>query len=126
LARALGEREYGDRKLKQAANWIRSNPDRFVSLCARRYVLFWLPAWDQFPFAPVVWLAKALAFPALLYSLRSESRLPALLAASAIAYSLVYALVGPELRYCEPILWVTMLFAKKTALQFWPNRQSTV
>jgi hypothetical protein len=122
--RRLGEHEYGVRKLTQAVAWIRQHPRRFLTLCAQRFFMFWFPVWTELPFAPLIWFVSALSFPAVVYSLRSKSRLPILLAAATVAYSAVYMFVGAELRYCEPILWVTILFAAKSALQIWQSAQS--
>jgi hypothetical protein len=122
LVRSLGERDYEKRKWTQAADWIRSHPKRFLVLCAQRYFLFWLPGWDERPFAPAVWIVTALSLPAFVYAVRSRSGIAVLLAGAAIAYSLVYALVGAEFRYCEPILWISILFAAHTALQIFRIR----
>jgi 4-amino-4-deoxy-L-arabinose transferase-like glycosyltransferase len=39
----MGECAYNDAKLATAIAWIKSNPARFVTLCAERAVLFWFP-----------------------------------------------------------------------------------
>lgn len=120
LVRHLGEVDYNRLKLQQALDWIRSHPQAFLELTARRFLAFWIPhesedIWSTFrqPGFRLHSLMNLLLLPASLaglFALYHRSPRKSLLLASWLAlYPLVYYFVQSDDRYRFPILWVTYL-----------------
>jgi len=118
--REMGEIAYNRQRLRDALDWIRANPRKFLALTAERIVAFWfphdthdLPAILGTPGFRLHFLMTVLLTPlgfaglAMLY--RSDRLSASLLAAWLALYPLVYYIIQSSDRYRLPVLWVTYL-----------------
>ena len=114
---ALGEARYNEVRLHEAAIWIAGNAGRFMSLCAQRFVAFWLPHEDETTILPpgrkrerfCVYLMTFLSIIGLWVTARRDIRSAAVCAIWLGIFPIIYYVVQYEDRYRYPIMWVTML-----------------
>ena len=106
---AMGEANYNRMRMQDAVAWIRSHPGRFLELTAWRIFYFWLPSTTEGGWAWGYWLVTLLGIAGAWMS--RQNRTAVLLAASAVAYSLPYAVLQAVARYRFPILWIAALLA---------------
>ncbi len=112
LVRDLGEAEYMRRAGREALEWIRAHPARFLALTASRFTQYWLG-----PIArPRTALAvTALTILALLGAWRSLPTMSppqrAALMTPLLCYPLIYYVVGYMPRYRVALDWTLLLLA---------------
>jgi hypothetical protein len=117
--RQLGEYEYNQVRLHEAAEWIRANPRRFAELTWLRIVTFWFPSPTGHPLAdsglppgvPTVWLMTLLSIPGLWLMWKKSPSAAGILALWLLFFPLIYYIIQFDPRYRFPILWVTLLLA---------------
>ena len=129
----LGEVQYNHARLAQAESWIRSHRGRFTELSWARFVGFWFPpavsipsgfafpedfgtpgymrkwvAWEHRT-AYAIWIATALS--CLGIALMIYRRVPAtwFVVTSQGLYPLMYYITIGDLRYRDPVLWISLL-----------------
>ena len=110
--RALGERAYMREAGREAAEWIRTNPTRFLRLTGRRIAHFWFGPSGDLPAALIASVLTVLA------ALGAALALPRLDAASRAAllvplatFPLVYYLLAYTPRYRVPLDWLLLVLA---------------
>jgi hypothetical protein len=110
--RALGERAYMHEAGREAVDWIRRHPTRFIELTGLRAVHFWFGPSDDLPAALV---ASVLTGLAALGALLALPRLPAPSRASLLVplatFPLIYYLLAYAPRYRVPLDWLLLLLA---------------
>jgi len=116
---AMGEARYNELRLHEAIDWVTGNPHRFLSLCAQRFVAFWLPhnseslARDFFKEGRreryTIYLTTFLSIIGLWITARRNVKSAAVCAIWLCLYPIIYYLVQFEDRYRYPILWATFL-----------------
>jgi len=116
----MGEIAYNRQRLRDALDWIRANPRRFLALTAERILAFWFPH-DTHDLLAILGtpgyrlhflmtvLLTPLGFAGLAMLCRSDRLLASLLAAWLALYPLVYYVIQSSDRYRLPVLWVTYL-----------------
>ncbi len=125
----LGEVNYNRLKLRQAEDWIRSNPRSFLRLTSERVLFFWFPTetgkladvWRE-RWAWVVYPATLLSVPGLLILWRVSRPGALLLLTLLVLYPPIYYLVLSEYRYRFPIMWVTSVLAAAAIWRVLPQR----
>lgn len=112
LVRELGEIEYMRKAKREAFEWMREHPAKYLSLCVRRFAGFWFGSWYRPLTATGITLLTILAalgawktIPALSIPQRAALIIPLL------TFPVVYYLVSYEPRYRIPIEWILLLFA---------------
>jgi hypothetical protein len=118
--REMGEIAYNRQRLRDALDWIRANPRRFLALTAERILAFWFPH-DTHDLLAILGtpgyrlhflmtvLLTPLGFAGLAMLCRSDRLSASLLAAWLALYPLVYYVIQSSDRYRLPVLWVTYL-----------------
>jgi hypothetical protein len=115
--RQLGEASYNHVRLHEGVNWIRNNPDRFLSLTTQRFVAFWFPNPSGNPLQQprlsrtewITYLSTLLSIPGLLLMWRSHRAAALLMMLWLVMFPLVYYLTQFSDRYRRPIFWITLL-----------------
>jgi hypothetical protein len=113
----VGEYQFNREQSRKAQTWMREHPERFLSLTARHFLLFWFPAFAPAESAIVlltmleISLITALTIPGLVWLSRNNRFAAYLLASGAGAYSVAYYLVQMDYRYRYPILWISYIAA---------------
>lgn len=106
----LGESAYFDMCGRQAQDWIRRNPGRFIRLTLERVWLYWFPHTEPIRLQGwLVGLLTLLALPALPRLRRS----PVFVSGLCLA-PVLYFVVEADIRYRMPYLWITLLAAGLT------------
>jgi hypothetical protein len=107
----MGEVNYFRERSRQALDWIRLHPSRFLRLTAARLRLFWFPATqDCAPSLAVsIDVLTVGSLAALVMLTLRRQRIAVFLAAVFALYPLIYYLVEFDLRYRISILWVMLL-----------------
>jgi len=120
----LGEAEYMRRAKVEAIDWIKRNPEKFVSLTISRFFQFWLGPMYQ------PWIALAVTGLTILALMGAWRLLPAItppqraaVMIPLICYPPIYYVVGYMPRYRVPLDWILLLLAGG-AVWHWVNRRS--
>jgi len=109
-----GEAAFERRAMSRALAWIGSNPGAFVTLTAKRFVLFWAPRLPRFEWMYAA--ATLIAFAGLVLLYR-RIRLPAIVLASIlVVYPAIYYCLETNLRYAHPIWWIQLLLIGWTVM----------
>jgi hypothetical protein len=118
--RAMGEAQYSRDRGATALAWIRSHPERFLSLTATRVRMFWLSEAQDGPLHrwSIVWTTIASALGLLLLAIRREP-IAIFIAAVLLVYPLLYYGIQFDPRYRVPILWLTLLGAGYLLSAIW-------
>ncbi len=121
--RAMGEVNYEDLRLREAASWIGSHPEAFVSLSATRFIAFWIPTqngdvrdasgWRLERGILYIYLMTALSVAGLVTLFRRDVRSSIICLSCLAAFPLIYYFVQFEDRYRYPIMWVTFLLGSR-------------
>jgi len=129
----IGEYEFNQEQSRQAGIWMGEHPQRFLTLTAQHFLLFWFPAFAPAD-GPLVLLTMleisvitALTIPGLVLLCRVNRLASYLLASGAAAYSVTYYLVQMDYRYRYPILWISYVavgYLLKAAADRFRNRQN--
>ena len=114
-----GEAKYNEVRLREALDWIKTHPRRFLKLCAVRCVAFWIPpaiARSYTIIGPgrilerIAIYAMTLLSVVGLWILYQRDRKSAVVCITCLAlFPLVHYVVQSSFRYRFPILWVTFL-----------------
>ncbi len=115
LVAAMGEGQYNAMRLRDAREWIRGHPVRFLKLSAERTWYYWFPSPRESWPAYLYWIISALGIWGVWIS-RKNPRVVAL-ALAAVAYSTTFIVVSNHLRYRFPSLWIWALFAGYGAIE---------
>jgi hypothetical protein len=115
--RNLGEYEYNRVRMREALDWIKSNPGPFTSLTFQRIVAFWFPSPSGNPLRDtqvplgilLVWFMGLLSVPGLWLMWKKNRDAAAILLLWLLLFPLIYYLIQFDVRYRYPILWVTIL-----------------
>lgn len=107
-----GEPKYNEVRLREAELWIETHPRKFLKLCGRRFMAFWLPPSMGIGRRPErasvdAMTVLSLAGLVLLYRKDRQSAMMCVLCLG--LFPLVYYFVEYEYRYRYPILWLTFL-----------------
>lgn len=121
--RAMGEVNYEDLRLREAASWIGSHPEAFVSLSATRFIAFWIPTqngdvrdasgWRLERGILYIYLMTALSVAGLVTLFRRDVRSSIICLSCLAAFPLIYYFVQFEDRYRYPVMWVTFLLGSR-------------
>jgi len=117
---AMGEARYNELRLREGRNWITKNSHRFMSLCAQRFVAFWLPHetedLTQEIFQPghrmqryLIYLMTFLSIIGLWVTARRDIETARVCMIWLCLYPIIYYVVQFDERYRYPIMWVTFL-----------------
>jgi hypothetical protein len=107
---SMGEAAYADSRRARAIDWMRTHPARFLELFRARASMFWFS--EPRDSAPHRWsiIAVTLAsFLGLALLAARRQSITIFLAACWLIYPLIYYCVQHDVRYREPILWLTLL-----------------
>jgi len=132
----LGEVQYDRRRIADAKNWARSNPDKFLDLTLTRILQFWIPAREANPVergrsaysyvvpdwvqswvrqqngvAYAIWVITLLSIPGLFLMVRNREPLTFYVLAVLAIYPLTYYVTVSDMRYRYPVLWLSLLAA---------------
>jgi hypothetical protein len=108
----MGEAAYSDSRLQLAVAWIRGHPRRFFELAAERARMFWFGEGRDLPlYAWSIVFATVASFAGLFLLATRRQVIVIFVAAVWLVYPLIYYCVQHDLRYREPILWLTLLTA---------------
>jgi len=110
----IGEYRFNIEQLHKAREWIAGHPGRFWRLCVQRFLTFWLPVLATNHGIAFVAVAEIsfinILTPFGLFRLWKRSGFAGyLLASCVLVYPAIYYLCQIDLRYCYPILWVSLL-----------------
>jgi hypothetical protein len=116
---AVGEVPFNRAKLHEAFTWMKTHRSAFLSLCMRRFRLFWLPDLDHVWEAILVWLVTLLSLPGL-WAMGKKNLVAAELMATAwLLFPLIYYVIQFEPRYRYPIYWTSLLPAACALVEIW-------
>jgi hypothetical protein len=108
-----GELAFERQKLRQALDWIWSNPRKFASITVARAWTFWFPWTPRFRW--MLWTATTAGFAGLMLLCRRHRLAAVVLGAILAGYSAVYCVVQNTLRYQHPLWWIQVLLIGWTA-----------
>ena len=113
------EPKYNELKLREALDWIRAHPRRFLKLCTMRSIAFWLPPATEGPYSVVgrgrrlerlaIYIMTFLSLGGLFILCRRDRKSAAVCTMCLVLFPLTYYIVQYDYRYRYPILWVTFL-----------------
>jgi hypothetical protein len=116
---AMGEARYNELRLREGIDWVTGNPHRFMSLCAQRFVAFWLPHFSEDLMREFFQDGRRARFPVYLMTFlsiigmwiiaRRDIKSAIVCAIWLCLFPLIYYVVQFEDRYRYPIMWVTFL-----------------
>jgi hypothetical protein len=136
--RELGEYAYNQMRMRQALNWIRSNPRHFLILTGQRFVAFWLPSVTGNPFSDtrmpagllLIWFMALLSVPGLWLMWKQNREAAAVLMLWLLFFPPMYYIIQFDVRYRYPILWVTSIpaafFVKELARGIWQTTRPPI
>jgi hypothetical protein len=110
----MGEYRFNEMRLHQALVWIAGHPNRFASLTAQRFVLFWFPVKGLAPFRrypSFVWFTTLFSFFGLVRLWNRNRQAAWFLGGAMLMYPLIHYIVQFEPRYRDPIMWISLLLA---------------
>ena len=129
----MGEVRYDAVRVNDAKTWIRGHFDTFVSLSAARFAAFWFPVAesipDQFAFpetfgipdymvrwnrwqhriAYAIWISTLLSAFGLALMIYERQPVVWFILASLGVYPLMYYITIADVRYRDPVLWISLL-----------------
>jgi hypothetical protein len=129
--RQLGEYEYNRVRMREAFDWIRHNPKRFLSMTAQRFAAFWFPSPTGNPFEAIAiprgiligWFMVLLSLPGLWLMWKKNREATAIILLWLVLFPPIYYVIQFDIRYRDPILWATFLpagfFIVELAKGFW-------
>jgi hypothetical protein len=107
----IGEVAYNKEKMKNALDWIRDNPFKFLRLTALRIVYFWFPKTDRLPqsiLAGILTIAGGVG----LWQLFRVNRLAAALVIMIwVGFPITFYFLQFSTRYRYPIHWTFLILA---------------
>jgi hypothetical protein len=106
---AAGEVAFNRARLREALDWMSSNPGAFSSLTLRRVRLFWFPELVRWWEAAGVWMVTLLSFAGLWLLAKKNSSAAWLIGALWLLFPLIYYVTQFEPRYRYPIYWTSLL-----------------
>jgi hypothetical protein len=108
--RTLGEVEYNRRRLQQALDWIRRNPERFASLSLQRFRYFWFYPGMTRRYRNAILFPMVLIAAWGLVRMFERNRFTGLLfLGDWLAYPATYYVIQVSGRYRYPIEWTILL-----------------
>jgi hypothetical protein len=106
----MGEAAYSESRRQRAIAWIRTHPGRFFELAAARARMFWFGDYhDGRPYGLSIVPTTLASFVGLILLFTRRQTIAIFLAAAWFIYPLIYYCVQHDIRYREPILWLTLL-----------------
>jgi hypothetical protein len=111
---SIGEYQFNKMQLRQALVWIAGHPQRFASLTAQRFALFWFPVKGLAPFRRyplIAWFTTLFSIFGLIRLCQRNRQATWVLGGAMLVYPLIYYFVQFEPRYRDPILWMSLLLA---------------
>jgi len=107
---SMGEAAYSDSRRTRAIEWIRTHPGRFFELAGARAWMFWFSEpRDSMPHRWSIIGVTLASFVGLALLLIRRHPVAIFIAACWLVYPLIYYCVQHDVRYREPILWLTLL-----------------
>jgi hypothetical protein len=111
------EVQFNRDRLRQALDWIESNPRAFAWLTLQRFVRYWFPYLASYRYAIPTGIVSVLSLAGLSLMFRSQGRAFWMLSSTLLVYPLVHYVVQFEARYRYPIFWATFLPAAYAILE---------
>ena len=107
---SLGEVEYDRIRIRDAKDWIRTNPAAFASLSLARMRDFWFPQLGEHSIESIVIsISTILSIPGIVLMARRRARVTLFVLIVLLTYPLMYYIVVSDLRYRIPVLWISLL-----------------
>lgn len=115
LMRSLGEVRFDRLRVAATEAWIKSHPARFRALTIERFWDFWFPPLllaypHPHPYLVcMIWAITALSIPGLILMIYRREAVAWYILAVLFIYPLMYYLVVSDIRYRDPVLWLSLL-----------------